>query len=170
MVEIQRAAEDNIRSIRQLADITWQATYTSILSPAQMAYMLNLFYSTTALKEQMQQHQFIIAINNEDAVGFASYSSKPEQENKRHGIPTIYHLHKLYVHPNQQGKGTGKMLLDFIIMDIRSKGAASLELNVNRYNNALSFYQKAGFTILKEIDINIGNGYFMNDYVMRCEL
>ena len=42
----------------------------------------------------------------------------------------------------------------------------SLILNVNRFNNAVQFYQHLGFRIVKEENIDIGNGYLMEDYVM----
>ena len=42
-----------------------------------------------------------------------------------------------------------------------------LELNVNRHNDAFHFYTKLGFSISKEEDNDIGEGYFMNDYVME---
>lgn len=45
--------------------------------------------------------------------------------------------------------------------------ATVLELNVNRQNKARIFYEKFGFVIVEEKDIPIGNGYFMNDYVMQ---
>ena len=61
-------------------------------------------------------------------------------------------------------------MLDFIINDIKPLQAAQLELNVNRKNKAINFYKKYGFTILKEEDIDIGEGYFMNDYVMGMEV
>jgi len=41
---------------------------------------------------------------------------------------------------------------------------------VNRQNNAKNFYEKLGFVVIKEEDIDIGNGYFMNDYVMEMML
>ncbi len=97
-------------------------------------------------------------------MGFASYSPKQS------GVFDCYRLHKLYVLPNQQGKGTGKLLIDFIIDEIKQAGATILELNVNRHNKALHFYNKIGFTIAREQDIDIGNGYFMNDYVMELQL
>jgi hypothetical protein len=55
--------------------------------------------------------------------------------------------------------------------DNDSNNAWNLKLNynnsnVNRYNNALAFYQKLGYEILKEEDIDIGEGFFMNDFVM----
>jgi ribosomal protein S18 acetylase RimI-like enzyme len=49
-------------------------------------------------------------------------------------------------------------------------GASILELNVNRSNNAVTFYQKFGFTTTSEVDLPIGEGYFMNDYVMQKSL
>ena len=48
--------------------------------------------------------------------------------------------------------------------------ASELQLQVNRNNSAKDFYLKFGFTILYEADFEIGNGYFMNDYVMSLVL
>jgi hypothetical protein len=41
---------------------------------------------------------------------------------------------------------------------------------VNRYNKAKDFYEKAGFKIIETVDIEIGNGFYMNDYVMELPL
>ena len=49
-------------------------------------------------------------------------------------------------------------------------GAKKLSLNVNRQNQAAHFYQKAGFSITATEDIDIGNGYYMNDYIMEKDL
>jgi diamine N-acetyltransferase len=163
MTSIQIAGTGHINLVKDIAGQTWPVAYRDILSPEQMQYMLNLFYSESSLQEQMEQkqHKFIIIYDNDTAAGFASYSPKS------HEAPTVYRLHKIYVNPNQQGRGTGKILLDYIISDIKNSHATALELNVNRHNKALHFYQKLGFEIIKEEDIDIGNGYFMNDYVMR---
>ncbi len=32
------------------------------------------------------------------------------------------------------------------------------------------FYEANGFTVVAEKDFDIGNGYYMNDYVMQKEL
>jgi ribosomal protein S18 acetylase RimI-like enzyme len=166
MIDIRTAELEDISTIQQLASMTWAEAYKDILSLEQMQYMLDKFYSTASLQQQMleQQHQFIVALDEEEAVAFASYSPKSKAE------PTIYRLHKIYIHPNQQGKGTGKTLLAYIFDTITSHNATALELNVNRHNPALHFYTKMGFHIIKEEDIDIGNGYWMNDYVMRKEL
>jgi ribosomal protein S18 acetylase RimI-like enzyme len=94
-------------------------------------------------------------------VGFASFS---EIEH------TVYKLQKIYILHNQQGRGTGKFTIDQILSDIRPKGATALRLNVNRYNKAKTFYERLGFTVIKEEKIDIGNGYVMDDYVMEKQL
>ena len=165
MLFIQQAGEEDIPVIQELAERTWAVAYASILPPAQMTYMLDLFYSTEALREQMNKgHQFILCMDDAEAVGFASYS--PKDDDTASSSKSVYRLHKIYIDPDQQGKGVGKLLLDHIINDIRPHGATHLELNVNRHNAAIGFYKKYGFVILYEEDIDIGNGYFMNDYVM----
>jgi ribosomal protein S18 acetylase RimI-like enzyme len=42
-----------------------------------------------------------------------------------------------------------------------------LELNVNKYNPALGFYKKLGFSVISEEVIEIGEGYVMDDYIME---
>ncbi len=84
--------------------------------------------------------------------------------------PQTYKLHKIYVLPSQQGKGSGKFIIDQLTNAMKIKGASALQLNVNRNNPAKSFYEKIGFAVIKEEDIDIGSGYFMNDYVMEKKL
>ncbi len=165
-MKIVKAGIESIQSIHQLAHAIWPVAYGHILSKDQLEYMLELIYSVSSLQNQIEnlEHQFILIYNDNIAVGFASYSPK-EKKHK-----DVYRLHKLYVLPSQQGKGTGKFLLRYIITQIKSAGALQLELNVNRKNSALNFYNKMGFTIVREEDIDILNGYFMNDYVMNLNL
>jgi GNAT superfamily N-acetyltransferase len=146
-----------------LAHAVWPETYGNILSEAQLKYMLDLFYSHEALEKQFDEnHVFLLALMNAETIGFASYS---------HGNKAgMYKAHKLYVHPLLHGKGFGKLLLDRIIKDVLRVGAKSLQLNVNRNNPAKSFYEKCGFKIVGNEDIAIGEGYFMNDYVMEKEI
>jgi len=159
---IRKASSADIPLIREMAYKIWPSTYGGILSKDQLDYMLELIYSEKALKEQMEQnHEFILVYDNNDAVGFASFSLIE---------PQVCKLHKIYVLSSQQGKGTGRIIIDHLINAMKDKGATALQLNVNRFNNAKLFYEKLGFAIIREEDIDIGNGYFMNDYVMEKKL
>ncbi len=158
---IRHADSNDIPVIHALAHSIWPITYQEILSAPQMAYMLNLFYHPDALKEQMKTHHFIIA-EMEEPAGFASYSVSDQ--------PGVYKLQKLYVKTDVHRKGLGRTLVTYILEQLKVVGASALDLNVNRHNNARLFYEKLGFHIIRQEDIDIGNNYLMNDYVMRLDI
>lgn len=161
MIAVRKVGTEAVPVIKNLANIIWPLTYSEIISPQQVDYMMELIYSSSSLKKQIEKgHQFIIAYDYEKPVAFASYSAKQNQ-------PSVYHLHKIYILPNQQGKGIGKQLMAYIKEDIQP--ATTLQLNVNRKNKALQFYQKLGFKIIAEEDIDIGNGFYMNDYILELK-
>jgi len=45
-----------------------------------------------------------------------------------------------------------------------------MELTVTRRNRALHFYERMGMRRLREGDFPIGDGYYMNDYIMGLEI
>ena len=45
-----------------------------------------------------------------------------------------------------------------------------MELNVNRNNKALRFYERMGMHKDREGDFPIGNGFYMNDYIMAITI
>lgn len=158
-LRLRRALEKDIPLIRKLSEQIWPQTYATILSADQISYMFGKMYSETSLLQQMKEkHEFIIVNDGKVPVGFASFSLF------QHGV---YKLHKIYVMPQNQGRGTGKFIIEEILKAIHRKGGTALQLNVNRNNKAKSFYENLGFEIIREEDIDIGGGYFMNDYVME---
>ena len=162
-LEIRTADIEDINTIGWLAQQIWPIAYQNILSKDQLEYMLTLIYSPESLQRQMETgHEFLIAELDEQPVGFAAYS----QLNKE----GIYKLHKLYVLPSLHGKGLGKALLDTVTDDVISLGAKTLRLNMNRNNRAKQFYERNGFSIIGEEDVDIGNNYYMNDYIMEKAL
>ncbi|SEA27824.1 GNAT family N-acetyltransferase [Pedobacter hartonius] len=165
MISLRKAREADLPIIQYIGTIAYGRTYVPILGQVQVDYMLNKIYAIASLTEQlMEGHIFIIAeVAGKDAA-FASYSTLVEN-----GHPVVK-LHKLYVLPEAQGLSIGK----FLINEVRDKaielGAKGLLVNVNRYNKARDFYEKAGFKIKETVDIEIGDGFFMNDYVMERTL
>ena len=159
---IIKASQKDIPLIQQLTYAVWPHTYENILTTEQIAYMLDMMYSTSALSKQMNEgHQFIFVREEDKFIAFASYA---------YYEPSVYKLHKIYALPDQQGKGIGKFIINYISAQIKPLGATALQLNVNRYNRAKGFYEKLGFKVTGEEDIDIGNGYLMNDYIMQLEI
>jgi ribosomal protein S18 acetylase RimI-like enzyme len=121
-------------------------------------------YNHGELLAQLKKgHIFLIAEEEKKEVGFASFSLiDPEQKG--------YKLHKIYVLPAMHGKGVGKILMNEVVNLAKRNGGKTLQLNVNRNNKAKDFYEKAGFKIKETVNLDIGNGFFMNDYVMELSL
>ncbi len=162
---LHKATPADLPTIRVIAQQTWPVTFGNILSPDQINYMLEWMYSIQSLQKQVNEwgHTFLLASLGDQAVGYASYQLNYEREKQTK-------LHKLYVLPETQGKGVGKRLLDKVIEIARQAGQHQLLLNVNRDNKAVPFYGKLGFTVIKEVDIPIGNGFYMRDYIMGLNL
>ncbi len=66
--------------------------------------------------------------------------------------------------------GFGRAMIDFVKGETAKEGLKYIELNVNRYNSAVGFYEAMGFSRIKSEDNFIGAGFYMNDYVYRLEL
>lgn len=165
MIHIIKASPTDLPAIKDLAEKIWPYAYGEILSVDQLEYMLDKFYSVHSLATQINilQHEFFLAEINKEFVGFISIG-KSEID------PSIFILHKIYVLPKFQGKKIGQALLNFAIEKTKTAGGKALHLNVNRKNQAIHFYKKNGFKIILEEDIDIGNGYFMNDFKMELGL
>ena len=162
MLSIRKGDNTDIPLIRALTFKVWPQTYAATISKEQIDYMLEMMYSETSLQQQMDDGcQFIIAYDESEPFGFASYQETG---------PSVFKLHKIYVLSSQQGKGTGRFLIDYILTNIEQRGAAVLQLQVNRQNKAKNFYERLGFIVIEEADFNIGNGFLMNYYVMEKKL
>lgn len=163
-MEILNAQGPHFLIIQHIAKFTWPDTFKNILSADQITYMLEMMYSDKALQEQVQAgHSFILAIEDGTYHGFASYEHNYENTD-------ITKVHKLYILPSSQGKGVGRALLQEITARAKQCQNKMLTLNVNRKNPAVIFYQNLGWHITKEVDIDIQNNFYMNDYVMELPL
>ena len=160
---IRQAAETDIPAISELAEKIWWPSYRNIISDEQISFMLNDMYSAESLKEQMGSGiEFLIVEKENLPVAFAGYSLT-NTENQ------VYKLHKLYVLPTEQGRGTGRKLIEQVSSLATAKGGKILELNVNRGNPAHHFYSKIGFDIYQTVDISYHH-FILNDYIMRKDL
>jgi GNAT superfamily N-acetyltransferase len=165
MINISEAGLNDIKTIQEITNITWPITYGEILSQAQLDYMLGLFYSDEALSKQIENKEqlFYLISDSESTIGFIGIEHRYKNE-------AVTKIHKIYLLPETQGKGYGKKVFEFIEELALENNSKQLLLNVNRFNTALNFYKKLGFEIKETVDIEIGNGYLMEDYVMGKDL
>lgn len=165
MFTIQKATIDDRSLIRDLASRTWENTYGKILAKEQLNYMFEMMYSLDNLLKQMQEqhHQFFIIKADDIPSGYLSIEKTGEN---------IYNFQKIYSLPELHGSGIGRFIIKKGIDYLRSihPGAFTIELYVNRYNPAVGFYKHIGFHEIATRDHHIGNGYYMNDFIMAMEV
>ena len=160
-LNFKKATITDVALIADLADKIWRIHYPSIITIEQINYMLDKMYSANNLAQQMNEGQeFTIAYDSTIPVGYIAVSKKSEGH---------YFLHKLYVDTSQHRKGIGEKIWTHVESQLLKP--CKIELTVNRSNfKALNFYFKKGFVIDHIADFDIGNGFFMNDFVMVKKL
>lgn len=163
---IRKASIEDIPAIRELAEVAFRETYKDILCSEQMEYMMDWMYSEENLLHQMTVANNIFFI--EDGRGYASFRFDGHTEDDR----DLFHLEKLYVLPEYQKTGLGRELFEKIVEEAGLAASGDrfrVELNVNRNNPAVSFYEHLGMHKDRQGDFAIGKGFFMNDYIMAID-
>ncbi len=161
-MQIRKAVISDIPTIQQIAEETWRPTYGHILSEEQTVYMLDLMYNAEVLKKQIEGNiHFFMVADSSNALGYFAM----EQTGNTHAK-----LHKIYLRPQKKSTGIGTAIIQFIKKWATERNIETIELNVNKYNSAVLFYEKMGFECIKEIVLDIGQGYVMDDYVMQLRV
>lgn len=161
-----KATKADLPTIHDMAQVTFRHTYREMLSPDQIDYMMEWMYALPSLEKQLSDgHVYYIAMLGDEPCGYVSV----QYEGDTPECKAQFHLHKIYIMPAHQGKGLGRILFNQVL-DFARKAASgkpiAIELNMNRDNPALHFYQHMGLKILRSGDFHIGNGYYMNDYIL----
>ena len=164
MITIRPATVSDIPLIRSLAEVVFPATYEPLLPAGQVGYMMAWMYSVESLQRQMAEgHTYYIAYADDTPCGYLSIEQQAS---------SLFHLQKIYVLPDFQGRGVGEQLFQQAVTHVRKAGVlpAWIELNVNRENRAVGFYLRMGMKRLRVVDVEIGEGFYMNDYIMGLQI
>ena len=163
MSEIKAATtQSELIAIERIAKEIWEAHYTPIIGKNQVAYMLDKFQSLAAMNDQIQEGFYYYSLEEKDKIiGYLAF----QQRN------SLLFLSKIYIHPSQQGKGYGRLLLDFIKKEAQTMSLSTIQLTVNKYNSrTIEVYKRYGFELIKEAVFDIGKGYIMDDYVLELKV
>ena len=142
-ITIRQATKEDIALIREMAEIIFPYTYGKMLSPEQVDYMMEWMYSPNNLVAGLDsgQEYFIVEMAGEPV----SYAGIAPQKDDPDGTK-VFELMRLYILPEHQKTGLGKLLFEHVCNHIRSKGFAKcrMMLHVNRENPAVQFYLHQG--------------------------
>ncbi|WP_373188913.1 ribosomal protein S18-alanine N-acetyltransferase [Halolamina sp.] len=106
---------------------------------------------------------FLVAVRNGAVVGYAVSDVTPN-----HGRD-IGHLKDIAVHPNAQGEGIGRALLERVLLTLSVAGAHVVKLEVRETNDpAQSLYDDVGFEPIRRVPSYYDNGE--DAYVMVLDI
>lgn len=163
-ITFREASHADIETIRALADRIWHACYPGMISVEQIRFMLAWMYAPEKLAEDMQRGvRYELAMADGHAVGYLGHELQREKR--------VLHLHKIYLSPELHGRGVGQAMLAHVAQTARNVGMHAVELGVNKANHrALAAYGRAGFVVAESFVQDIGNGFVMDDHLLRLEL
>ena len=161
-IRVNRNDSAAIEALAAAAAEIWTEHYTPIIGAEQTAYMIEKFQSAAAIKEQLAHgYRYDLAVENGETAGFMGY------------YPTdgYMYLSKLYLYKHKRGRGLSHEMVDHVAAAAREEGLSSIELNVNRHNDgSVAAYEALGFKRIREEKNDIGNGFFMDDFVYRLDM
>jgi len=152
-------------TVIDLAHRIWPRYYPSIISPAQIDYMLSVWYNLSTMQSEVasQKVSYALIESATTPIGYLGYETQPDS-------PVLF-LSKLYLLPEHHGQGHGRLALDWLQHQALATGHTGLRLRVNKHNApAIRAYLRAGFHFAEDICSDIGNGFVMDDFVMEKNL
>ncbi len=153
--------ETGIRQMSRLATSIVREYYDPIIGAEQNDYMLALFQSEKGIKEQLEkEYRYFFAEEEGRPLGFFAFYPRGG----------ALYLSKFYLLREERRRGRGRQIIEFLAAEARKAGLEAIELNVNRNNPSRFAYERMGFRILREEKNDIGNGFYMDDFVYRLEL
>lgn len=159
---IKITSEVQIKELGALAKEIWNEHYIKILPQEQIDYMLDKFLSYDAINHQIHEgyEYYFIEYNGQNA-GFLGFCLKED----------YVFLSKLYVKSEFRGNKLGRAGIEFVENYALEKNIFKIVLTVNKYNmTSIFIYTNLGFNQSEAVVTDIGNGYFMDDYVMEKRL
>ena len=158
-IEIKKISEDEIPILSELATSILREHFDPIIGKAQNDYMLEKFQSISAIKEQFKKGYLYYWVKFENKnIGFLAF----------YPVENKLYLSKFYLLKEYRGKKISRKMLEFLVNYAKDKKLKSIYLNVNKHNDlAINVYKHLGFIIIREEKNDIGNGFYMDDFVFE---
>ena len=161
---IQRvSSSEQIKTVVTLAHEIWHEHFPSVITVAQIDYMLGKFLCAPVIQTQIQgDYEYGLLLDDTGAQGFLAI--EPQADHR-------LFLSKLYVRQQARGAGLASEGMRYMQDLCRTQHLSSIWLTVNIHNDlAVSVYQRLGFEVMGTQVKDIGQGYVMDDYIMEKRL
>jgi ribosomal protein S18 acetylase RimI-like enzyme len=137
---VRPARPDEAESIRAVGRAAWHAAYDPIHGRETVEELFDDWWTLADLREGATDDErvLLVAARDDDVLGMVDASPEPEREG-------VYRVARLYVHPDDWGRGLGTRLVDDLLDRLPST-VERLRLVVLAGNDVgVSFYESYGF-------------------------
>jgi len=164
-MHFKKVEVSDIESVKELADLAAgiiKEHFDPIIGEKQNDYMIAKFQTAEAITEQINDGLSYYFVQSDEAENIGFLAFKPQEDKM--------YLSKFYLIKEERGKGFSRKMLNYVIAEAEKLGLEYIYLNVNKNNNAIKAYESLGFEKFGERKKDIGNGFYMDDYVYRYEV
>jgi GNAT superfamily N-acetyltransferase len=157
---VKVTTKEDIILLAKKADTVWHEYFKSILSSEQIDYMVEKFQSEKAITKQIEEsgYEYYFIIEDNEIAGYTGIKKEEEK----------LFISKLYLLKEFRGKGLSSLCFKFIEDYLKKNNLKSMYLTVNKYNeNSINVYKHWGFDIVRAEKNDIGNCFYMDDYIME---
>ena len=153
------------QEVASLAREIWQEHYTPLIGAQQVAYMLDRFQSAEKIWQDISTGQLTYStlVLGGQLIGYLAARMDLAHSS--------CFLSKIYILDTFRGRGFARLFLDRLVDECRALAVGQIWLTVNKGNSgSIAAYQKMGFRQDEAIVTDIGDGFVMDDFVMRLDL
>lgn len=139
-ITVRVATVDDLSAFRFIGFSTWPQTYGPFAGARYVVEQLDRWWSADALSGPLEQGEGLIAMVGDEAVGVSQMAA----------LGSDLVMWKLYVLPDRQGNGIGKMLLDTVKRVANQRHRPLITEYVAGNTQAGDFYRSQGFVDTSE--------------------
>jgi len=156
---IKATKSEDLLKIEKLARTIWPTVFKGIVSKEQINFMLDWMYNLEQMQSEVKTGTvYELVYYENEAIGYCGYTKKQN----------AVKIDKLYIILEKQKFGIGSKVINHIYEYAKEQKLDSVFLAVNKNNsNAINAYIKNGFKIIEKVKNDIGNDFFMDDYIMK---
>jgi GNAT superfamily N-acetyltransferase len=149
---------NDAKELSEMALEIWTEYYSTFLDTDLPNYVVRTFQSEEAIREQIGKgYLYSFIMNGDIKAGYLCIL--PEGDS--------LFMSKYYLKKECRGKGIGSKAMDEILKKGREMKKKRVYLRVNRFNPSIEIYKHKGFVVIEEKKEDLGNGLFLDDFVME---
>ena len=156
--QIKKVSTDELEELKKLSVDTFSDTFTEQNNEIQMKAYLEKAFNTDQLRSELSNPEsFFYFVKEEDKIlGYLKLNTKTAQTDQV--LDSSLEIESIYLTQEAQGKGIGKLLMNFSIAEAKRRNLLCLWLGVWEKNEkAIAFYKSYGFEVFADHPFKLGD-------------